>query len=559
VSSEPTTSNFIYNIIDEDIKNNVYENNMIQTRFPPEPNGYLHIGHAKSILLNYNTSQKYHGKFHLRFDDTNPVKEDIEYVESIKEDIKWLGVNWEDNIFFASNYFEKMYNYAIELIQKGLAYVDDLTAEEIKNYRGTLTSPGKESPYRNRSIQDNLALFTSMKAGEFSDGSKVLRAIIDMSSPNINLRDPIIYRILHAHHHNTSDAWCIYPMYDYAHPIEDAIEGITHSICTLEFEDHRPFYNWLLENLDDYKIKRPKQIEFAKLQLSRAIIGKRFIRELVDTGVVDGWDDPRLMTISGMRRRGITSEAIQKFCDEIGVAKSNSLVDIAMFEHFIRDDLKTKTIRVMAVLDPIKVIITNYPEGEIEWLDMLNNQDNESLGNRKIPFGREIYIEKDDFMEEPPKKYFRLFPGNEVRLMGAYFIKCNEVIKDNNGNITQLHCTYDPETKSGSGFTGRKVKGTLHWVCATDCVESEIRLYDYLLKAEDEVIEDGEDHSTKINPNSLRVITGYLEPELAKAKSGDKFQFVRNGYFVLDSKDSTDDKLVFNLTVNLKSSWKPNK
>ncbi len=559
MSSEPTTSNFIYNIIDEDIKNNVYENNMIQTRFPPEPNGYLHIGHAKSILLNYNTSQKYHGKFHLRFDDTNPVKEDIEYVESIKEDIKWLGVNWEDNIFFASNYFEKMYNYAIELIQKGLAYVDDLTAEEIKNYRGTLTSPGKESPYRNRSIQDNLALFTSMKAGEFSDGSKVLRAIIDMSSPNINLRDPIIYRILHAHHHNTSDAWCIYPMYDYAHPIEDAIEGITHSICTLEFEDHRPFYNWLLENLDDYKIKRPKQIEFAKLQLSRAIIGKRFIRELVDTGVVDGWDDPRLMTISGMRRRGITSEAIQKFCDEIGVAKSNSLVDIAMFEHFIRDDLKTKTIRVMAVLDPIKVIITNYPEGEIEWLDMLNNQDNESLGNRKIPFGREIYIEKDDFMEEPPKKYFRLFPGNEVRLMGAYFIKCNEVIKDNNGNITQLHCTYDPETKSGSGFTGRKVKGTLHWVCATDCVESEIRLYDYLLKAEDEVIEDGEDHSTKINPNSLRVITGYLEPELAKAKSGDKFQFVRNGYFVLDSKDSTDDKLVFNLTVNLKSSWKPNK
>ncbi|MPW25692.1 glutamine--tRNA ligase/YqeY domain fusion protein [Alkalibaculum sp. M08DMB] len=557
--SEPTGTNFINNIIDEDIRNNIYQNNKVLTRFPPEPNGYLHIGHAKSILLNYNTSLRYNGKFNLRFDDTNPVKEDEEYVQSIKEDIKWLGADWEDRLFFASNYFDKMFLYALELIKKDLAYVDDLSPDEIRQYRGTLFSPGKNSPYRNRSIEENLELFTRMKDGKFIDGSKVLRAKIDMSSPNINMRDPIIYRILHTHHHNTGDTWCIYPMYDYAHPIEDGIEGITHSICTLEFEDHRPFYNWLLENLDDFKIQRPKQIEFAKLQLSRTIIGKRFIKTLVDKGIVDGWDDPRLMTISGMRRRGITPEAIQNFCDEIGVARSNSIVDIAMFEHFVRDDLKLKTPRLMAILDPIKIVITNYPEDKIEWLDMHNNQDNESLGIRKIPFGREIYIEKEDFMEVPIKKYFRLFPGNEVRLMGAYFIKCNEVIKNANGEIIQLNCTYDPETKSGSGFTGRKVKGTLHWVCAQNCIESEIRLYDYLLNDNNDIDddEDNPDPLNNINPDSLKVIKGYLEPELANANSGDKFQFVRNGYFVVDSKDSTKNNLVFNLTLNLKSSWKP--
>ncbi len=558
VSSETTASNFIYNIIEEDIKNNLYKNEEIHTRFPPEPNGYLHIGHAKSILLNYNTAQKYGGKFNLRFDDTNPTKEDVEYVESIKEDIKWLGANWEDRIFFASDYFEKMYQYALELIDKGLAYVDDLSAEEIREYRGTLNTPGKESPYRNRPTKESRELFEKMKNGEFPDGTRVLRAKIDMSSPNINMRDPVIYRILHATHHNTSNKWCIYPMYDFAHPIEDGIEGITHSLCTLEFEDHRPFYNWILENLDDYKERRPRQIEFAKLQLSRTIIGKRFIKKLVDDGMVDGWDDPRLMTISGMRRRGITPEAIQNFCEEIGIAKANSLVDIAMFEHFIRDDLKAKTRRLMAILDPIKVVITNYPEDQTEWLEIHNNQDNESLGYRKIPFSREIYIDRDDFMEVPPKKYFRLFPGNEVRLMGAYFITCNNVIKDDAGNILELHCTYDPETKSGSGFTGRKVKGTIHWVSASHCIKAEARLYDYLIKDESDIEEDSSTED-KINPNSMKVTTAYLEPELAKAKPGDKFQFVRNGYFCVDTKDSTEDHLVFNLTVNLKSSWRPQK
>ncbi|RBP64447.1 glutaminyl-tRNA synthetase [Alkalibaculum bacchi] len=558
MSSETTASNFIYNIIEEDIKNNLYKNEEIHTRFPPEPNGYLHIGHAKSILLNYNTAQKYGGKFNLRFDDTNPTKEDVEYVESIKEDIKWLGANWEDRIFFASDYFEKMYQYALELIDKGLAYVDDLSAEEIREYRGTLNTPGKESPYRNRPTKESRELFEKMKNGEFPDGTRVLRAKIDMSSPNINMRDPVIYRILHATHHNTSNKWCIYPMYDFAHPIEDGIEGITHSLCTLEFEDHRPFYNWILENLDDYKERRPRQIEFAKLQLSRTIIGKRFIKKLVDDGMVDGWDDPRLMTISGMRRRGITPEAIQNFCEEIGIAKANSLVDIAMFEHFIRDDLKAKTRRLMAILDPIKVVITNYPEDQTEWLEIHNNQDNESLGYRKIPFSREIYIDRDDFMEVPPKKYFRLFPGNEVRLMGAYFITCNNVIKDDAGNILELHCTYDPETKSGSGFTGRKVKGTIHWVSASHCIKAEARLYDYLIKDESDIEEDSSTED-KINPNSMKVTTAYLEPELAKAKPGDKFQFVRNGYFCVDTKDSTEDHLVFNLTVNLKSSWRPQK
>ncbi|WP_303860433.1 glutamine--tRNA ligase/YqeY domain fusion protein [Alkalibaculum bacchi] len=558
MSSETTASNFIYNIIEEDIKNNLYKNEEIHTRFPPEPNGYLHIGHAKSILLNYNTAQKYGGKFNLRFDDTNPTKEDVEYVESIKKDIKWLGANWEDRIFFASDYFEKMYQYALELIDKGLAYVDDLSADEIRQYRGTLNTPGKESPYRNRPTEESRELFEKMKNGEFPDGTRVLRAKIDMSSPNINMRDPVIYRILHATHHNTGNKWRIYPMYDFAHPVEDGIEGITHSLCTLEFEDHRPFYNWILENIDDYKERRPKQIEFAKLQLSRTIIGKRFIKKLVDDGIVDGWDDPRLMTISGMRRRGITPEAIQNFCEEIGIAKANSLVDIAMFEHFIRDDLKAKTPRLMAILDPIKVVITNYPEDQTEWLEIHNNQDNESLGYRKIPFSREIYIEREDFMEVPPKKYFRLFPGNEVRLMGAYFITCNDVIKDDAGNILELHCTYDPETKSGSGFTGRKVKGTIHWVSASHCIKAEARLYDYLIKNEGDTEEDSSTED-KINPNSMKITTAYLERELSKAKPGDKFQFVRNGYFCVDTKDSTEDDLVFNLTVNLKSSWKPQK
>lgn len=557
MSSDSATSNFIYNAIDEDIENNIYTENRVQTRFPPEPNGYLHIGHAKSILLNYNTAVKYNGKFNLRFDDTNPVKEDIEFVNSIKQDIKWLGANWEDRLFYASNYFDQMYNYAKELIEKGLAYVDDLSPEEIRKYRGTLTSPGKESPYRNRTVEENIELFDKMKNGEFSDGSKVLRAKVDMSSPNINMRDPIIYRILHATHHNTGNKWCIYPMYDYAHPIEDGIENITHSICTLEFEDHRPFYNWVLENLDDYKNERPKQIEFAKLQLSNTIIGKRFIKGLIDNNIVDGWDDPRLMTISGMRRRGITSEAIQSFCEEIGIAKSNSTVDIAMFEHFVRDDLKTKTSRQMAILKPLKIIITNYPEGKIEWLEISKNNDNESLGKRKVPFGREIYVEQDDFMENPPKKFFRLFPGNEVRLMGAYFIKCNEVIKDNQGNITELRCTYDPETKSGSGFTGRKVKGTLHWVNASTCMNAEVRLYDYLINEDKESTEETTDDMNNINLNALTVVTACLEPEFSKAKIGDRFQFVRNGYFAVDSKDTTEDKLVFNLIVNLKSSWKP--
>ncbi|MFZ7131137.1 MAG: glutamine--tRNA ligase/YqeY domain fusion protein [Eubacteriales bacterium] len=558
MSSELTSSNFIYSIIDEDIKNNSYTNNRVHTRFPPEPNGYLHIGHAKSILLNYNSAIRYHGKFNLRFDDTNPVKEEVEYVESIKKDIAWLGANWEDRLFFASDYFDQMYAYALELIHKELAYIDDLSPEQIKEYRGTLTTPGKESPYRNRSVEENLDLFQRMKQGEFSDGSKVLRAKIDMTSSNINLRDPIIYRILHAHHHNTGDRWCIYPMYDYAHPIEDGIEGVTHSICTLEFEDHRPFYNWVLENLDDYKNERPKQIEFAKLRLSQTIIGKRFIKKLVDKGIVDGWDDPRLMTISGMRRRGITPEAIQSFCDEIGVAKANSTVDISMFEHFVRNDLKLKVPRMMAVLNPIKIVITNYPEDQIEWLEIANNGENENLGNRKIPFGREIYIQKDDFMEDPPKKFFRLYPGNEVRLMGAYFIQCNEVIKDSEGNIVELRCTYDPETKSGSGFTGRKVKGTLHWVCAKNCIQAEIRMYDYLLN-DDASEEELQDPMNRINQDSLRIVNAYLEPALKSAKIGDRFQFVRNGYFAVDCNDSTEDQLVFNLTVNLKSSWKPGK
>ncbi|MBF7097522.1 glutamine--tRNA ligase/YqeY domain fusion protein [Alkalibacter mobilis] len=548
-----TSSNFIYNLIDEDIKNNTFTDNRVHTRFPPEPNGYLHIGHAKAILLNYNTAKRYDGKFNLRFDDTNPSKEDVEYVESIKEDIKWLGADWEDRLFYASDYFDKMYFYAVELINKGLAYVDDLSPEEIREYRGTLTQPGKNSPYRDRTVDENLKLFENMKNGEYSDGSKVLRAKINMESPNINMRDPIIYRIMRAHHHNTGDKWCIYPMYDYAHPVEDAIEGITHSLCSLEFEDHRPFYNWVLENIEDFKDEHPRQIEFAKLFLTNTIVGKRFLKKLVDDQVVDGWDDPRLMTIAGLRRRGVTPGAIQNFCDEIGVAKSNSTVDIAMFEHFIRDDLKTTTPRCMAVLDPVKVVITNLPDDHLEWLEMSNNQENESLGTRRIPFTKEIYIDRDDFMVEPPKKYHRLYPENEVRLMGAYFIKCHDYILDDNGRVSEIHCTYDPETKSGSGFTGRKVKGTLHWVSASENQPATFRLFEHLLK------EDPDSETTNesaINENSLNVKDGFAEVYLKDAKNSERFQFVRHGYFSVDPKYTSKDKPVFNLTVNLKSSWK---
>ncbi|NTW73193.1 MAG: glutamine--tRNA ligase/YqeY domain fusion protein, partial [Eubacteriaceae bacterium] len=528
--TEKSSSNFIYNLIEEDIKNSIYTDNRVHTRFPPEPNGYLHIGHAKAILLNYNTAKRFSGKFNLRFDDTNPVKEDLEYVESIKEDIKWLGADWEDRMFFASNYFDMMYEYAVELIKKGLAFVDDLSADEIREYRGSLTSHGKNSPYRDREIYENLELFENMKNGKYPDGTKVLRAKIDMSSPNINMRDPVIYRILHAEHHNTGDTWCIYPMYDYAHPIEDAIEKITHSLCSLEFEDHRPFYNWVLENIDDFKKEHPRQIEFAKLFLTRTIVGKRFLKELVDNKIVDGWDDPRLMTIAGLRRRGVTPEAIQNFAEEIGVAKGNSIVDIAMLEHFIRDDLKDKAFRVMAVIDPIKVVVTNYPEDQIEWFEIINNPENESMGSRKVPFSKEIYIEREDFMIEPPKKYFRMFPGNEVRLMGAYFVRCTEYLTDENGIVTEIHCTYDPETRSGSGFTGRKVKGTIHWVSAAINKPVEIRLYDYLLR--DEEVSD-EDSVVKhpINPNSLEIKSGFAEHSLAGAKKGEHFQFVRNGYY----------------------------
>lgn len=559
MDNEKAPSNFIYNMIDEDIKNNRYSDNRVHTRFPPEPNGYLHIGHAKAILLNYNTAKRYGGKFNLRFDDTNPVKEDVEYVESIKEDIAWLGADWEDRLFYASNYFGRMYECAMELIEKGLAYVDDLSPEEIREYRGTLTQPGKNSPYRDRSADENKTLFEGMKNGEFPDGSRVLRAKIDMESPNINMRDPVIYRILRAHHHNTGDEWCIYPMYDYAHPVEDAIEGITHSLCSLEFEDHRPFYDWVLSNLDAFQVDTPRQIEFAKLFLTNTIVGKRFLKKLVDDKVADGWDDPRLMTIAGLRRRGITPEAIQNFCEEIGVAKSNSTVDMAMFEHFVRDDLKAKVPRCMAVLDPIKIVITNLPEDHLEWLEMKNNADNEDLGTRTMPFTREVYIDREDFMIEPPKKYHRLYPENEVRLMGAYFVRCHDYKTDENGNVTEVHCTYDPETKSGSGFTGRKVKGTLHWVSATHNQPAEFRLYGDLLAEADPEEAEKSDEVHPINPNSLTVQHGFTESSLSSVGPAERFQFVRHGYFTTDIKNSKPGKPVFNLTVSLKSSWKPNK
>ena len=550
-NKEVISKNFIERIIDKDLEEGTYTK--VATRFPPEPNGYLHIGHAKSILLNYGLAKKYNGTFNLRFDDTNPTKEKTEFVDSIVKDVEWLGAHYDGEIKFASDYFEDMYEAAMKLIKKGKAYVCDLTAEQIKEYRGTLTKPGKNSPYRDRSIEENLDLFERMKNGEFEDGSKVLRAKIDMASPNINMRDPIIYRIARMTHHNTGDQWCIYPMYDFAHPIEDAIEHITHSICTLEFEDHRPLYDWVVQELE-YP-EPPKQIEFAKLYLTNVITGKRYIKRLVDQGIVDGWDDPRLVTIAALRRRGFTPESLKNFMDLVGVAKSNSSVDYAMLEYCIRDDLKPKAPRVMAVLDPIKLVIDNYPEDQIEYLDAQVNMENPELGVKQIPFCRELWIDRDDFMEEPPKKYFRLFPGNEVRLMNAYFVKCVSYEKDENGKVTVVHCTYDPITKNGTGFTGRKVKGTIHWVPVPFAKKVTARLYENLVDEEKGVY--NEDGSVNLNPNSLTVVENcYIEPAIEEAKPGDSFQFVRNGYFCVDTKDSTDDHLVFNRIVSLKSSFK---
>ncbi|MEL7659257.1 glutamine--tRNA ligase/YqeY domain fusion protein [Acetobacterium wieringae] len=547
-------TNFITNAIDQDIADKVYKNDRVHTRFPPEPNGYLHIGHAKASLLNYRIAKQYHGKFNLRFDDTNPIKEELEFVDSIKEDLSWLGIDWDDRLFFASSYFDKMADYAVELIGKGLAFVDQLSAEEMRAYRGTLTEPGKESPYRNRPIEENLQLFAQMKAGELPEGSHILRAKIDMASPNMNMRDPAIYRILHTSHHSTSEDWYIYPMYDYAHPIEDALEGITHSLCTLEFEDHRPFYDWVLANIDDFKKEPPRQIEFAKLNLTKTIVGKRFLKQLVEEKIVDGWDDPRLATISGLRRRGFTPESIQAFCEAIGVAKTNSTVDIAMLEHFIRDDLKLKAPRLMAVIDPLKVTITNYPENQTEWVELPLNQENDEMGSYTTPFSREILIDRSDFMEIPPKKYFRLFPGNEVRLRGAYFITCQEVIKDADGHVIELKCTYDPATKSGAGCE-RKVKGTIHWVDANHASEVELHLYDYLVEDDSGLTKDN--FLERINPKSLEIVKAYIEPELLKAQPYQKFQFIRNGFFSVDPKYSTPEAPVFNQIVSLKSSWKP--
>ena len=550
MSNEINSSNFIRNIVIEDLDTGKHDE--IITRFPPEPNGYLHIGHAKSIVLNFELADEFKGKTNLRFDDTNPIKEDTEYVESIKEDVKWLGFDW-DNLLFASNYFDTMYEKAQLLIKKGKAYVCDLTPEQMKEYRGTLTEPGKESPYRNRSVEENLDLLDRMKKGEFKDGEKVLRAKIDMSSPNINMRDPIIYRISHATHHNTGDKWCIYPMYDFAHPIEDAIEGITHSICTLEFEDHRPLYDWVVKECE--MEHTPRQIEFARLNITNTVMSKRKLKLLVDEKVVDGWDDPRMPTIAGLRRRGYTPESIRNFCRAIGVAKAASTVDSQMLEYFIREDLQEKAPTAMAVLRPLKLVITNYPENQEEILEVDVHPKKPELGKRKVTFSRELYIEQDDFMENPPKKYFRLFPGNEVRLRGAYFVKCTDVIKDENGEITEIHCTYDPETKSGTGFTGRKVKGTIHWVNANDCIPAEFRLYEPLILDDEE---DGENKHflEQINPNSLEVLNGFIEPAVKDTKGNDKYQLIRNGFFNVDPKNTTKDHLVFNRIVPLKSSFK---
>ena len=551
MDNETVSKNFIENIIDKDLEEGVYDT--VHTRFPPEPNGYLHIGHAKSILLNYGLAKKYNGKFNLRFDDTNPTKEKSEFVESIKADVKWLGADWEDRLFFASDYFDQMYEAAVKLIKKGKAFVCDLTADQIREYRGTLTEPGKESPYRNRTVEENLQLFEEMREGKYGDGEKVLRAKIDMASPNMNMRDPVIYRVARMTHHNTGDKWCIYPMYDFAHPIEDAIEGVTHSICTLEFEDHRPLYDWVVKELE-YP-HPPKQIEFAKLYLTNVVTGKRYIKKLVEDGIVDGWDDPRLVSIAALRRRGFTPESIRKFVELCGVSKANSSVDYAMVEYCIREDLKLKRPRMMAILDPIKLVIDNYPEGQVEYLEAPNNMENEELGTRKIPFSRELYIERDDFMAEPPKKYKRLYIGNEVRLMNAYFVTCTGYEADDDGTIRVVHCIYDPETKGGNAPDGRKVKGTIHWVEASNAGKVEVRLYENIVD-EEKGVYNKEDGSLNVNPNSLTVTSAYVEPELLKAKGYDSYQFVRNGFFCADIHDSKEGAPVFNRIVSLKSSFK---
>ncbi|MCG1023757.1 glutamine--tRNA ligase/YqeY domain fusion protein [Sutcliffiella horikoshii] len=564
----PANSNFIRNIIKEDLESG--KRNHVITRFPPEPNGYLHIGHAKSIVINFDLADEFNGKTNLRFDDTNPLKEDVEYVNSIKEDVQWLGYDW-DGLFFASDYFEEMYNRAVLLIKKGKAYVDDLSADEIRAYRGTLKEPGKDSPYRDRSVEENLDLFERMRKGEFGNGEKVLRAKIDMKSPNINLRDPVIYRISHATHHNTGDKWCIYPMYAFAHPIEDAIEDVTHSICTVEFEDQRPLYNWVVAETE--MAGTPQQIEFGRLNITNAVMSKRKLRKLVEEGIVDGWDDPRMPTISGLRRKGYTPEAIRAFVRETGVSKGSGFVDSQMLDHFVREDLKLKSPRTMGVVRPLKVVITNYPEGQVEMLDAEINPENPEMGTRQIPFSREIYIEQEDFMEDPPKKYFRLFPGNEVRLKHAYFIKCEDFIKDEDGNVVEIHCTYDPETKSGTGFTGRKVKGTLHWVEASQAVPAEFRLFEPLLLdeepeaeveaevanvagTEEETVEVEKSFLDHVNPNSMKVLNGFVEDNMKGVAPQEKFQFFRHGYFNVDPKYTTADKLVFNEIVSLKSSFK---
>lgn len=550
---ENVSRNFIENIIDKELQEGVVDR--VETRFPPEPNGFLHIGHAKSIILNSGLANQYKGKFHLRFDDTNPLKEDESFVKAIQADVEWLGADFGDRLHFASDYFPQMYEAAVRLIEKGLAYVCDLTADEIREYRGNLKEPGKESPYRNRSIEENLKLFEDMKNGLYTDGSKVLRAKIDMASPNMNMRDPVIYRIAKATHHRTKDEWCIYPMYDFAHPIEDAYEGTTHSICTLEFEDHRPLYDWVIDNVAlEMFHNRPRQIEFAKLYLTNVVTGKRYIKRLVDNGIVDGWDDPRLVTIAALKRRGYTPSSIRKFVELVGVSKADSSVDYAMLEYCIREDLKLSSPRVMAITDPIKLVIDNYPEDKVEYLDAENNKENPELGSRKIAFTKELYIEREDFMENPPKKYFRLFPGNEVRLMNAYFVTCTSVDKDEEGNITCIHCTYDPETLSGSGFNARKVKGTIHWVSATHNRPAKIRLYENLVDEEKGVYD--EEGNVNLNPNSLIEKDGFVEESLASATLEDRFQFVRQGYFCLDSKDSSPEALVFNRIVSLKSSFK---
>lgn len=549
-TKEVVSKNFIEQEIDKDLAEGVYDH--VQTRFPPEPNGYLHIGHAKSIILNSGLAKEYGGKFNLRFDDTNPTKEKTEFVHSITEDVKWLGADFEDRLFFASDYFDTMYECAVKLIKKGKAFVCDLSAEEIKEYRGDFTTPGKNSPYRDRSVEENLRLFENMKNGMYKDGEKVLRAKIDMASPNINMRDPVIYRVAHMAHHNTGDKWCIYPMYDFAHPIEDAVEHITHSICTLEFEDHRPLYDWVVRECEFEN--PPRQIEFAKMYLTNVVTGKRYIKKLVEDGIVDGWDDPRLVTIAALRRRGYTPEALRMFVELVGVSKANSSVDYAMLEYCIREDLKLKRPRMMAVLDPVKLIIDNYPEGQTEMLSIPNNLENPEMGEREVPFSGELYIEREDFMENPPKKYFRLFPGNEVRLMGAYFVTCTGFEKDENGNVTEIHCTYDPETKSGSGFTGRKVKGTIHWVSAPTAGKVECRLYENIVDEEKGKL--NEDGTLNLNPNSKTITTAYVEPKLMEAKPYDSFQFMRNGYYCVDCKDSKDGQPVYNRIVSLKSSFK---